>query len=142
MKRSGRVFIIAGVALALVAGGLLFLFLSQMTQQASGAVTPTPMPDFGGIKLMSRFTPKSNQERLSQSLEQAGNPNGWSPTEFMGVRGLSAVALGGATLGLMVLARQNIQALLLFPDLIVFVGYILPGIWLDHNNRRRKMNIV
>src|SRR6185503_14924310 len=55
------------------------------------------------IKFMSRFTPKSNLERLQQNLEQAGNPNNWSPTDFMGVRGLSAVALCGATAGLMVL---------------------------------------
>jgi pilus assembly protein CpaB len=45
MKRSGRVFIIAGVALALVAGALLFMFLSQMTQQANAVATPTPVPD-------------------------------------------------------------------------------------------------
>jgi tight adherence protein C len=95
-----------------------------------------------GIRIMSRFTPKSNLERLSQNLEQAGNPNGWSPTDFMGVRGLSALVLGGVTLGLMMVARQNIQALILFPGLMVVVGYILPGIWLGQKIGRRKKNIL
>jgi pilus assembly protein CpaB len=44
MKRSGRVYIIAGVVLALVAGALLFLYLNQVTQQVSVQVTPTPRP--------------------------------------------------------------------------------------------------
>lgn len=44
MKRSGRVYIIAGVVLALVAGALLFLYLNQVTQQASVQITPTPRP--------------------------------------------------------------------------------------------------
>jgi tight adherence protein C len=96
----------------------------------------------GGIKLMSRFTPKSNVERLRMSLEQAGNPNGWSPTDFMGVRGLAAVGLGGATLGLMLLGRQNIQSLLVFPVIMFFVGYVLPGIWLGQKIGRRKKNIL
>ncbi|MCC6628728.1 MAG: Flp pilus assembly protein CpaB [Chloroflexi bacterium] len=51
MKRSGRVFIIAGVALALVAGGLLFVFLNQMTQQAAVRTTPTPVPDVDVLAL-------------------------------------------------------------------------------------------
>src|SRR5262245_3697432 len=44
MKRSGRVYIVAGVVLALVAGALLFLFLNQVTQQATVTPTPTPLP--------------------------------------------------------------------------------------------------
>jgi len=45
MKRSGRLYIIAGVVLALVAGALLFMFLNnQATQQAPVASTPTPRP--------------------------------------------------------------------------------------------------
>jgi tight adherence protein C len=94
------------------------------------------------IKVMSRLTPKSNIERIRQNLEQAGNPHNWSPTDFMGVRGLSAVGLCGATFGMMLLARQNIQALLLFPAVMLFVGYILPGIWLGQKIGRRKKNIL
>jgi pilus assembly protein CpaB len=45
MKGNGRIYIIAGVALALVAGGLLFLYLRSLTDQASRQPTPTPIPN-------------------------------------------------------------------------------------------------
>lgn len=96
----------------------------------------------GAIKFMSRFTPQSNLERLRQNLEQAGNPNNWSPTDFMGVRGLSAVGLCGATLGLLLLARQNVQSVLLFPAVMLVVGYILPGVWLGQKISQRKRSIL
>jgi tight adherence protein C len=96
----------------------------------------------GAIKFMSRFTPQSNLERIRLNLEQAGNPFNWSPTDFMGVRGLSAVGLSGATFGMMLLARQNVQSLLLFPAVMLVVGYLLPGIWLGQKMRRRKKNIL
>jgi tight adherence protein C len=94
------------------------------------------------IKGMSRFTPKSNLERVRTNLEQAGNPFGWSPIDFMGVRGLTAVALAGVSLGIMLLAQQNIQTLLILPLLMLFVGYILPGIWLGQKMGRRRKNIL
>jgi len=96
----------------------------------------------GAIKFMSRFTPQSNLERLRQNLEQAGNPNNWSPADFMGVRGLSAVGLCGATLGLLLLARQNVQSVLLFPAVMLVVGYILPGVWLGQKISQRKRSIL
>jgi tight adherence protein C len=94
------------------------------------------------IKFMSRFTPQSNIERIRQNLEQAGNPFNWSPTDFMGVRGLSAVGLCASTFGMMLLARQNIQSLLVFPAVMLVVGYLLPGIWLGQKMRKRKKNIL
>jgi tight adherence protein C len=96
----------------------------------------------GAIKFMSRFTPQSNLERLRQNLEQAGNPYNWSPADFMGVRGLSAVGLCGATLGLLLLARQNVQSVLIFPAVMLVVGYILPGVWLGQKIGRRKRSIL
>ena len=44
MKRSGLIYIVAGVVLAVTAGALLFLYLSNLTSQASQTPTPTPIP--------------------------------------------------------------------------------------------------
>lgn len=51
MKRNGRVFIIAGVLLAVAAGGLLFFFLSSMRQEATRVVAPTPVPEIDVVML-------------------------------------------------------------------------------------------
>ena len=44
MKRSGLIYIVAGVVLAVTAGALLFIYLSNLTSQASQTPTPTPVP--------------------------------------------------------------------------------------------------
>ena len=56
MKRSGRVYIVAGVVLALVAGALLFLFLNQVTQQQPVQATPTPLPPVDVVVLSRDLT--------------------------------------------------------------------------------------
>jgi pilus assembly protein CpaB len=46
MKRSGRIYIIAGIVLAVLAGALLFLYLNQLTNQSANArPSPTPVPN-------------------------------------------------------------------------------------------------
>jgi tight adherence protein C len=160
--------ILAGTVSILVVGALIMIVLGLAQRQQELATVQQRMRDFtlrpkrledlelarpffdrvirpalgNAIKTMSRFTPRANHERLRISLEQAGNPNNWSPTDFMGVRGLTAVALAGGTLGMMLLARQNIQALLLFPLLMLGLGYIMPGIWLGQKIGRRRKNIL
>lgn len=53
MKRGGRIYIIAGVVLALAAGALLFLYLNQVTRESTVRVTPTPVPDVD-VMVLSR----------------------------------------------------------------------------------------
>jgi tight adherence protein C len=161
--------LIAGGISLLVMGGLMMIVFGLAQRQQEMATVKERMTTFGqikprrleelelsrpfidrvirpmltsAIKLVSRFTPKSNMERLRLSLEQAGNPYNWQPMDFIGVRGLTAVALCGGTLGLMLLARQNLQALLIFPGLMLFLGYVMPGIWLGQKINRRKKSIL
>jgi tight adherence protein C len=94
------------------------------------------------IKQMSRLTPKSNLERLRQNLEQAGNPYNWQPLDFIGVRGLAAVALAAVTAALMLLTRQEFQRIILIPLLMLGIGYMLPGIWLGQKIKSRKRGIL
>lgn len=94
------------------------------------------------IKGMSRLTPKSNLERIQQNLEQAGNPNNWQPLDFIGMRGLAAVALCGMTLALMLLTRQDLQRVIIFPAIMLGIGYMLPGMWLGQKIKVRKKGIL
>jgi pilus assembly protein CpaB len=56
MKRSGRIYIIAGVVLALLAGGLLFFYLMSVRATATPAA-PTPVPEIGVVVLTQDAKP-------------------------------------------------------------------------------------
>src|SRR5439155_14451854 len=41
-----------------------------------------------------RFAPRANLENLRRRIDMAGNPNNWTPSDFLGVRGLAALGCG------------------------------------------------
>jgi pilus assembly protein CpaB len=57
MKRSGRIYIIVGVVLAVVAGGGLFYFLTQVSAPSRQVMTPTPVPDVSIVVLAQDVKP-------------------------------------------------------------------------------------
>lgn len=58
MKRSGRIYIIAGVVLALLAGALLFVYLNQLTSQSANAQpTATPIPNVDVVVVAKELKP-------------------------------------------------------------------------------------
>lgn len=160
--------IIAAAVSLLVTGGILLVVFGMQQRRQQAAVIEQRMAEFAlrpkrleelelsrpfvdrivkpmlsaMIKGMSRFTPRSNLERVRQNLEQAGNPNNWQPLDFMGVRGLAAVSLCGVTVAMMLLTRQELQKLLMYPAVMLVVGYMLPGIWLGQKIKRRKKGIL
>jgi tight adherence protein C len=160
--------IVAGTISLMVTVGLLLVVLGVRQRRQEVAALEQRMADFamrpkrledielsrpfyervlqpilmGIIKVVSRFTPKSNLERTRQKLEEAGNPYNWQPLDFMGVRGLTAVSLGGVVFLLMLLTNRSIQGLLLFPLLLMGLGYMLPGLWLGQKVRQRKKSIL
>lgn len=100
---------------------------------------------------IARFTPKQNAERLRISLLEAGSPRGLGVVEFMGLRGVMALLLGGSAL-LMVLFTGatfrpidvigiKIPGIVLFPGPLAILGYTIPGIWLGQKISRRKKDI-
>jgi tight adherence protein C len=93
-------------------------------------------------RLLSRFTPQRTLETTRHNLELAGNPNGWSATEFLGIRGLSALVLAALTFAVAMLANANAVQHLLFTLAMGLVGFILPGVWLGRRIARRKDEIV
>jgi len=90
----------------------------------------------------SRFTPKSMTEGVQHKLDLAGNPYGWGPTEFLGVRVLLMILFGGLGVLLLVVGKVTlIQRTLL---LVVFIGlgFYFPSLLLTMKTRRRQDSIT
>jgi tight adherence protein C len=81
-------------------------------------------------------------EATRHKLEMAGNPNNWSPSQFVGVRGLAALLLGGLTFVLTMLSTVGPLQRILFVLVMLLLGFMLPNIWLGRRITRRKNEIV
>jgi len=92
-------------------------------------------------RALSRFTPRSNMEKLRQNLLEAGSPSKLGVNEFMGLRVVFAGVCGGAVFLLFAITGSPLSRLLLFPMLIACVGYMIPGIWLNKKIKARRREI-
>ncbi len=82
---------------------------------------------------IARFTPKQNVERLRTALLEAGSPRGLGVVEFMGLRGVMVLLLGGSALFLVIFTGSTfrpirvlgfgIPGILLFPGPLAMLGY-------------------
>jgi tight adherence protein C len=93
-------------------------------------------------QFMSRFTPQRTLEATRHKLDLAGNPNNWSATEFLGIRGLAALLLAALTFFLTMLVDVEVARRLLFTGVMAVLGFLLPTIWLGGRIRRRQDEIV
>jgi tight adherence protein C len=91
---------------------------------------------------VGKYGPKQSAERLRLSLQQAGNPGNITPIMFSGMRTALCVILlvitGAVTFG------QGLPATkaLMYTAIGAGLGYLLPGIWLGQQIKKRKSNIV
>jgi len=93
-------------------------------------------------RFASRFTPQRTMESTRHNLEMAGNPNNWTPAQFVGVRGMAALLLGTLTFALTMLSTVAPLQRILIVLVMIVIGFLLPGIWLSRRIRRRKNEIV
>ena len=93
-------------------------------------------------QFMSRFTPQRTLEATRHKLDLAGNPNNWSATEFLGIRGLAALLLAALTFFLATLVDVDLPRRLLFTLAMAVLGFLLPTVWLGGRIRRRQDEIV
>ena len=93
-------------------------------------------------QFMGRFTPQRSLEATRHKLDLAGNPNNWSATEFLGIRGLASLLLAVLTFFLPMLADTTTVQRLLFTAVMAFLGFFLPVLWLGGRIRRRQDEIV
>jgi tight adherence protein C len=93
-------------------------------------------------QFVSRFTPERTREETQRKLDLAGNPNNWSATEFLGIRGLAALLLAALTFFLTMLMDIPPTQRLLFVAVMAFLGFFLPIIWLGSRISRRQDEVV
>jgi tight adherence protein C len=91
---------------------------------------------------LGKYGPKQSAERLRISIQQAGNPGNITPVMFSGMRMalfiLLLVIAGAVTFG------QGLPAskALMYTAIGGVLGYLLPGMWLGQQIKKRKHNIL
>jgi tight adherence protein C len=91
---------------------------------------------------VSRFTPQRAMETTRHNLDLAGNPNNWSATEFMGIRGLAGLLMAALTFAVTMLADVGVTRQIFFTVGMGLLGFFLPVLWLGNRIRRRQDEIV
>ena len=85
-------------------------------------------------------TPQKSMERLRRNLQIAGNPNGMQPADFIGMRVLASLLLGGLVTFLLVISHQPPSLLIIGAAVFFLLGYMVPVYWLGGKmKQRRKM---
>lgn len=91
---------------------------------------------------LGQYGPKQSAERLRLSLQQAGNPGNLTPMQFSGIR--IGLALGLFAIFGLVTFSQGLEpaVALMYTAIGAGLGYLLPGIWLGQQIKKRKKAIV
>ncbi|HEX2911708.1 MAG TPA: type II secretion system F family protein [Chloroflexia bacterium] len=92
-------------------------------------------------RIMSQVTPAKSQERLRRNLQMAGNPNGLQAGDFMALRLLAGILLGGVVAFLAWAAKQSPAIIIIGAFWMFMMGYLFPAYWLGGKIRQRKKNI-
>jgi len=93
------------------------------------------------LATLGNYGPKQSAERLRVSLQQAGNPGNITPVMFAGMR----IALAGLLLvvfGFVTFRTMDTGQAMMYTALGLVIGYLVPGIWLGQQIKKRKKNIV
>jgi tight adherence protein C len=88
-----------------------------------------------------RFTPRTTMENLRQELIEAGSPSGIGPTEYLGIRVATAIALSGMTLLLFLLGGSDLTLGIGLSAFLLLLGYMLPRFWLKSRITARKKSV-
>ena len=96
----------------------------------------------GILARLGQYGPKQSAERLRRNLQQAGNPGNLTPAQFSGIRmGLAIMLL--VIFGLVTFSQgMALPQAAMFTAIGAGLGYLLPGIWLGQQIKRRKKAIV
>lgn len=93
------------------------------------------------VKIGSR-SPAQAHEKTRLLLAQAGNPSGLGPAEFLGLKALVAIGLGGGSFALFTVTGMAPPMSVVMPATLGIFGYLLPGIWLKRQIKSRKKEIT
>jgi tight adherence protein C len=95
----------------------------------------------GVSAFFTRFTPQRNVEEIKHKLDLAGNPNNWTASDFLGVRGLASFLTIGVVILILFMLRMPFMQILLFVGIGGFLGFYLPLFWLNSKIGARKHEI-
>jgi tight adherence protein C len=90
---------------------------------------------------VQRMTPARSIEEVRRKLELAGNPNNWSASDFMGIRGLAVLVVTVLTFLILTLSKTELLQSILFAGVGGFFGFYLPMFWLNSKIRTRQHDI-
>jgi tight adherence protein C len=88
--------------------------------------------------VVKRFTPESNLEAIRRDLVLGGSPNNLQANDFLGLKGMLVLLMGGGCLALMVLGKSPIMNTLLYSAALGFSGFMMPNVWLSTKISARK----
>jgi tight adherence protein C len=95
----------------------------------------------GLLNKLGKYGPNQSAERLRLSIQQAGNPGNITPVMFSGIRIALAVLLL-VVFSLVTFRTMVFAQALMYTAIGAGLGYLLPGIWLGQQIKKRKKNIV
>jgi tight adherence protein C len=93
------------------------------------------------LNTIGKYGPKQSAERLRLNLQQAGNPGNLTPVMFSGIRIALAVLLV-LIFSFITFRTMPFAQALMYSAIGAGLGYLLPGIWLGQQIKKRKKNIV
>ena len=93
------------------------------------------------LMLLGKASPKQAAEKTRVNLQQAGNPGNITPVMFNGIR-LGLAVLLVVIFGLTTFRSMDFFQALMYTAFGGVIGYLLPGIWLGQQIKKRKKNIV
>ncbi len=91
--------------------------------------------------IVQRLAPQRNIEEMKHKLDLAGNPNNWTPSDFLGVRGLSALITLAIAIGVVMLMHTQLLQTIGGIAIGAVLGFYLPSLWLGQKIRTRQHEI-
>ena len=91
---------------------------------------------------VTQFAPARALERTRHRLELADNPGNLTPANFMVLRFVTMILLGGVILALMLVGQAPLNRRILFTVVVTILGFYLPVLWLVSRIKRRQREIL
>jgi tight adherence protein C len=93
------------------------------------------------LNTIGKYGPKQSAERLRLNLQQAGNPGNLTPVMYSGIRIALALMLV-VVFSFVTFRTMPFAQALMYSAIGAGLGYLLPGIWLGQQIKKRKKNIL
>ncbi len=94
------------------------------------------------LQQVGQFSPAGNLEAIARKLIVAGHPGGLSPIDFIGLKVLSGLCVGGLTMAYLLIRDVAPMAAFLFGIAAGLAGQLLPNMWLSNRIKQRRAAIT